>query len=149
MKVYSRKLHNLEDLENERKKLLKQQRQLDKEPFLSLDSITTRKKDGDKSGGVGALLGLIPLSSPVIGFIGRLVKRQLTRKKDPVYKAAEYSHNIPGRAKGKNMLRTVAIDVVSSYLKWKAIELSIKGAKKLIDKRREKNAELKRSGLPH
>lgn len=151
MKFYSRKLHNVEDLENERKRLLKQQRQMDKEPFLSLGSIVSSSKQGDtesKGGGL-PLLGLIPFGGPVLNIIGGLVRRQLNKKKDPVYKAAEYSHNIPGREKKHNMLRTMAVDVVTSYLKWKAIELSMKGAKKLMEKRREKNEELRHSGMPH
>ena len=44
------------------------------------------------------------------------------------------------RKKGRNPLKVVAVEFIGGYLKWKAIELSYKGIRYLIKKRREKKA---------
>jgi hypothetical protein len=148
MEFYSRKLHNVDDLEAEKRKLLKKKRHMDKEPFLSLSGVAGKEKKGGGEES-SSLLSFLPVSGPVVSIITKLVSRQFGKRQAPSYKAV---FNGAAEKPGRNILRSVAMDMVTGYLKWKAIELSIKGVQKLIDKRREKNAAVqrrKRSGIPH
>ena len=48
MRLYPKKLRNLESLEQEKKKLLREKDELDKEEFLSLGGILGKNKPGGK-----------------------------------------------------------------------------------------------------
>ena len=135
MRLYPKKLRNIEELERERKLLIRESKRLDKDEFLSLEGLLNKGGGKGDSGneGYGALLDLIPVSNPIVGVLINLVKQRL---------AGSGKTDKPGTTKksGKNILRTVAVEVIGSYLKWKAVELSYKGLRHLVKKRQEKRA---------
>jgi hypothetical protein len=128
MQLYSKKLHTLDELEREKRKLRKEVKRMDKEPFIAkLKGQTVVDEDREeKAGG-----GLSFLSGPVSVMALKMIGRYMGRKRAtpvPLYKA-EAIHS-----KKKSLAKVVLYEVVGGYLKWKAIELTYKGIKTLIKK---------------
>ena len=139
MRLYPKKLRNIEDLERERKLLLKESKRMDEEEFLSLEGILGSKKKGsDGNDGIGSLLDYLPVSNPMVSMLIKLVQKRRSKKADPPSRS--YTAKSEESKKGKSILKTAAIEVIGGYLKWKAIELSYKGISHLIKKRKEKRA---------
>ena len=139
MRLYPKKLRSIEDLEREKKLLLKESKRMDEEDFLSLEGILGSKKKGsDSNDGIGSLLDYLPVSNPMVSMLIKLVQKRLSKKDEPPSKT--YTAKDEGAKKGKNLVMRVAIEVIGGYLKWKAIELSYKGISQLIKKRKEKRS---------
>ena len=117
MALYSKKLRSIEDLEREKKLLQKERVRIEEEGFLSVEGIFKNK--GKEASGAASLLDLIPVSHPVADILIRFVKNKLSQKES---NSQEDNTAIGG------------------YLKWKAIELSYKGVRHLIKKRKEKKS---------
>ena len=146
MRLYPKKLRNIDDLELELKSLQKQARKLDKEELLSLEGLTGggKKKPKDKEEeerGGGSIVDMLPISNPIVSTLLSLVEKRLLSNKSSSKqpKAAYIADAVAG--KGKSILFKVAKEVIGGYLKWKAIELSYKGAKKIAKKLKQKRAE--------
>ncbi len=142
MKIYPKKLKGIKDLQKEKKILLKRQRELDEEGFFSLQGLTGKPKEGGKdetSGDDNSLLGFLPVSNPLVATVLKIVQQRFFRsgpeKKTRYHESGESEkpkHGIPYR---------LAKEFIGGYLKWKAIEFSIKGIRYIIKTRREKNKE--------
>ena len=138
MRLYPKKLRNVEDLEREKKLLRKETRRLEEEEFLSLDSIFSKKSSEGEQAGFGSLLDFLPVSNPLVGTVINLIKQRLSRKADKPKQ--DNDNNANKKKKGKSPVKKIAVEVIGGYLKWKAIELSFKGIKHLVKKRKEKRA---------
>ena len=147
MRLYPKKLRNIHDLEREKKLLLKQTRRMDKDDLFSLDGLTTGKKKGkvkeEKSS--ASFVDMLPISNPVISTLLSLLEKRLLKKSD---KEAylEYASPVLGK-KHKSILAKIAKEFVLGYLKWKAIELSYKGAKVIVKKLKQKKAERRSAAI--
>ena len=138
MKLYPKKLRGIEDLEKEKKLLVRQSRQLEKEDFLSLENLTTGKKKGKEKdeSSAASLIDLLPISNPYVKMgLDFLVKRFTAARKEK--KEAPAQNTAPHKSK----LRAIAIEFIGGYLKWKAIELSYKGIKLIIKRSKERKAQ--------
>jgi hypothetical protein len=141
MKLYPKKLRSIEDLERERKVLLRECRQLDKEEFLS----PGKKSNGDSkktNNEEGSLLDLLPISNPLVSQLLKMVWRLFSKKENnpaPIDKPY-----IPDKKQNKNRIKSFAIEFIGGYLKWKAIELSYKAIRHIISTRKVKKNKLPR-----
>jgi len=149
MKLYPKKLRTLEDLEKEKKLLLKEKRKLDEEEIFSLKGIVSKGDDDDDEGGSGfdisSLLGMLPIKNPLISMGVQMAGRIFTRKKK---KAQNQEKDERTSSKKKpSRIRAIAIDVITGYLKWKAIELTYKATRSYLKKRRQHNRERAAAGL--
>ncbi len=141
MRLYPKKLDSLKDLEQEKRKLQKQLQKLDEEELFSMGSILGRNKsEGSESAAGGfdlsSLLSFLPISNPVFSMLIPVIQNRLFNKSGKEKKDKNDPNSTANKA--KKIAKTVAIDIVTSYLKWKAIELSYKGTKYLLKKRKEK-----------
>jgi hypothetical protein len=124
MKLYSKQLNSLEELRREKRMLKRAIKESEKEGFFSGSK---KEKDGDDTGDIlSAATGLFrgsPLGSLAMA-VGMPLLKQTAGKK--IAKS------------GGKILGFVLKEVGFSYLKWKAVELGIKGVKQVIKKRKEK-----------
>lgn len=134
MKFYPKKLRNIEKLKKERKRLLMERKALEEDGFFSLSALTGKDDHDGKVKGGGGLLDMIQPGNPLVQGLVELLKAKLMQR---VMQPKERSEASPL----KNKVVSAAKDVAFSYLKWKAIELSYKGIKYLINKRKTKNQE--------
>ena len=135
MRLYTKRLRSIEDLEREKKRLLKESKRMEEEGFLSLEGILNNKQGkGDDAG----LFDLLPTSNPLVAVLIKLVKQRFFNKDNN----SKTGNTIPGteEKRRKNPLKSIAVEFIGGYLKWKAIELSYKGIRLLIKRRKEKRA---------
>lgn len=142
MRLYPKRLRSIDDLEKEKKQLIQKSKKLDKEDFLSMEGLLGKKgnektkKDKKEGSALSALIDMLPISDPIVSMSLKMVQRLLTRKdKKP---QVVYAPVIAGKKK-TNKVKALAIEFVSGYLKWKAIELSYKGIKHLLNRRKERH----------
>lgn len=142
MKLYDKKLRNREDLKKEKRRLTKEKQELDQEPLLSLDEVMGEAG----SLGSGLLQNIVPLagrfSGPLMGVVSSLAGRFLNRRREKKHQREE-EKDADDNSHHPNVLASVAKEVVGSYLKWKALELSYKGISLVVKKRKKKKAERK------
>ena len=135
MKLYPKKLRNIDDLEREKERLLKEKQALENEQFFSINGISGSKKaEGKESEGLASLLEFLPVSNPLVSTVVKMVQSVFS-KKDKETSAPgkkEHAHAKPG----KNILTSVATEFIGGYLKWKAIELSYKAIRHIIRNRK-------------
>jgi len=139
MSLYPKKLRNIEDLERERKLLQKERKRIEEEGFLSMDGIFS--SNGKETSNLGSLIDLLPISNPLVTMLLKMVQQKFTSKNDSTDAGPERKGT--KEKKDKSPLKSVAKEVIGSYLKWKAIELSYKGIRHLLKKRKEKRANSK------
>lgn len=145
MQIYPKELRSLKALEREKQKLHKQLQELDDEDFLSFTGKSGKKQKGEESGNgfdLSSIISMLPISNPFIATLLPILQRQIFKPGGKKRKAAsgmveamESSHPVN---KVKKAVFDVGKDVLFGYLKWKAIELSYKGVKKVLRDRREK-----------
>ena len=114
MKLYPKNLRNVKDLEKEKARLLKKKQKLDQEEVIpGLGIITGSGKDGKSDKGI--------------------IISRISKKAD-----ANQSVEQPDepQEKGRSIPKRLAIEFIGGYLKWKAIELSYKGIRYYIKKRK-------------
>jgi hypothetical protein len=136
MKLYHKQLHSVEDLKQEKKRLLKKSREMEKEGITSISSIKGFTEGSGVGLGIQSLLKLSSGQTALLKPVFRWLQSKFAKKETPQYSAA-YGNYTAG--KKKNLLKTAAIEFVGGYLKWKAIELSFKGIRQLIKNRKEKH----------
>jgi hypothetical protein len=139
MRLYPKKLHSIDDLERERKLVLKQREQLEQGEFLSVEgllgNIGKGAKDARGAGGsVFDMLSFLPISNPLFDTAIKLAQGWFANRSD---RKAPVTKENKKKKKGKNPIASIAMEVIGGYLKWKAVELSIKGVKHIINTRRE------------
>ncbi len=149
MKLYPKELNSLKALEQEKRKLHKQLKELDEQEILSMEGIMGK---GSKSSGetpanfdlMSTVLSFLPISNPLVGPAIQMAQKFIFRKKEAKekkviqnYVSAEPYHEPVGK-KVKKVAKSVAFELITGYLKWKAIELTYKGVKHVIKARKEK-----------
>ena len=137
MKLYPKKIRNIKELEKERKKLLKKSRELDKDEFPSLDGFLGGKAGGIGSGVLNTVTGFVSSSNPLTEIVLKGVMDRFSKKAPPPPPRQEPQPE--QKKKGRSLPAKIAYEFVGGYLKWKAIELSYKGIKYLVNARRAKN----------
>lgn len=138
MKLYPRRLKSIEDLEQEKRMLKAMQKEQKEHPPLSVEGFTGGTGTGDI---VSTVLEMVGGASPVIGIVSKILPLFRGKKKKQQQSAKSETEPSEGiGSKAKKVAGNVAKDVAFSYLKWKAVELSLKGIKKFINSRREKRA---------
>lgn len=146
MKMYSKNIRNLEELEREKRRLIKERKQLEQEDIFSVEGImnnitnpkstTSANNDNAGASGVGSLFSM---SGPIVGMVLDLVKDKILSKSD----GGDNSSNItnPILQKGGSILKGAAKEMIGGYLKWKAIELTYKGITLVVKRQKRKKAE--------
>lgn len=146
MKMYSKNIRNLEELEREKRRLIKERKQLEKEDIFSVEGImnnitnpkSTSSANNDFAGasGVGSLFSM---SGPIFGMVLDLVKDKILSKSDGGNNSSFASN--PILQKGGTVLKSAAKEMIGGYLKWKAIELTYKGITLVVKRQKCKKAE--------
>ena len=139
MDFYPKKLDGLAALRKEKEKLKAEADEMEAEGFFSLSNLTgsAAQQAEDKSGGEesdspnGLLAMLLPMAGPVFSNISSFLPTM----------GGGLASMVKGRA--KNILFSVGKEVIGGYLKWKAVELSVKGVRYLVKKAKEKRQENK------
>ena len=100
-----------------------------------MEGIFSKKKENEED---SSLFDFIPVSNPAVGILVKLIKQRFLNKEKNSKADAT-----PGQEKkrGKNPLKAIAFEFIGGYLKWKAIELSYKGIRYLLKKRKEGKAD--------
>ncbi len=145
MSFYPKKLKSINDLEKEKKRLNKQLNQLREEEMFSVTELMAGIKQGAAGikGGGGILnmaLNFLPSSNPIVEMGVNFLKERLSRKaeKKSSNKENETTQENDGPSFGskvKHAAKSAAIEVITGYIKWKAIELSYKGIRYLVKQR--------------
>ena len=138
MRLYPKKLRSVEDLEREKKLLRKESKAMDVDSLLSLEGILGKKKKGSEKEEGSSLLDFLPVSNPLVDLLVKFVQQKLAKRVRN--STANYAPQAESKKKSRNPLKSAAIEFIGGYLKWKAIELSYKGIRHLIKKRKEKSA---------
>jgi len=142
MRLYPKKLRNIQDLEREQKLLRKQSKKLEKEEFLSLDGLLNSKKEKSKGQDViGSVIDMLPISNPLIKLGLKILQGRLSENGNSEAKKKAKAAPPITTALHKSKLRAIAFEFIGGYLKWKAIELSYKGIRYYLKKRKEKKAD--------
>lgn len=149
MNLYNKKLRNLEELEKEKRRLLREKKRLDKEPVITLDDVVSGITEGGAPAAGGILAGILPtvlplvssFSGPLAGTVLGILQKRFTRSKD---RSDSTATNDAPQAKAKgSVLTSVAKEVVGSYLMGKALQLSYKGISLVIKNKKKKKADKK------
>jgi hypothetical protein len=144
MKLYSKKLRNIEDVERERRLLLKERKRLKKEDIFTLESILGKgEKDKGTDSANGIMESLAPalseMSGPLLGLVTDFFQQKFsggnTEKGEPSFIKSILNKSLK---KGGNALGSAAKELIFGYLKWKAVELSYKGVKLIISNKKKK-----------
>ena len=136
MRLDPKRLRSIEDLEREKKLLLRQSRKLEEEDFLSIEGLLGKKKSDGEDKEEGSLLDFLPISNPLVDIIVKMIKSRLSKKSSDTKQEDTNNHNT--KKKGSSPLRALAFEFIGGYLKWKAIELSFRGIRHMLKTRKEK-----------
>ena len=142
MRLYPKALRNIDALEKEKKRLLKESQRMEEQDFLSLEGIFQGKKGAGKKDAGDAefsLLDYLPISNPVINLLVKKAASWFSERKSTAKNKEKEQDPTEGKT-GKSKLESLAFEFIGGYLKWKAIELSFKGARYLIRKKKEKKS---------
>jgi len=148
MKLYLKKLRSAEDLEREKRLLMKEKKQLESEEFFSGISLSGIVNNATPSQGGSAQKqpasdtissGIMSMAAPLAGLLIDIVQQRLAgATKGSGNESAVQSIIDKSVKKGGNFLGAAAKEVIGGYLKWKAIELSYKGVTLIIRKQKKK-----------
>ena len=150
MNLYNKKLRNLEELEKEKRRLLREKKRLDKEPIITLDDVVSGITEGGAPAAGGILANILPsvlplissFSGPLVGTVLGILQKRFTSSKDHSNDAA--TDGAPHlKKKGSSVLSSVAKEVIGSYLMGKALQLSYKGISLVIKNKKKKKADKK------
>jgi hypothetical protein len=140
MELYPKKLHNINDLERERIRLLKQVKKIEDKDYNLPGNLFGKKNGGNKKEQAisSKLLDMLPISNPIVKILADIVLQRISKPKKvkAVQVDAYYQHQSGVKVKSK--IKALAIEFIGGYLKWKAIELTYKGARRLINARRNR-----------
>jgi len=134
MKIYPKKLRSISDMEREKEVLKYAEKQVSLEDLFSFNGITGKsapsKKDTTDHGG-GALGKNLGIAKIILDLALKYAMPRNLRKAEQ--KAEEK------KSPRKNIVKSAAVEFIGGYLKWKAIELSLKGISRLIKSRKKNN----------
>lgn len=138
------------DLEREKRRLQKERQQIEEDGIISFDEIVSAVGSTTALGGkLPLILSIASRVAPLAGtFAGPLVNvvqswlaARASNKVEEANYEAEESKN--GSSKIKGTLLSLGKEVLGSYLKWKAMELSYKGISLIVKKRKAKKERKK------
>lgn len=133
MKLYHKQLDGVKDLQREKKSLEKKARDMEKTGVASISSLKGFAEGAGGGLGIGSLLKMASGQSALLKPVIRFVQQKLSQRKADEYSAGYNSKH----KKRKNILKEAAVEVIGGYLKWKAIELSLKSIRNYIKNRKE------------
>jgi hypothetical protein len=146
MKLYSKNIRNLEELEREKRRLTKERKQLEQEDIFSIEGImnnitnstatTSANNDLTGASGMGTLFSI---SGPIVGMVVDLVKDKILTKSHSGNNTSLSSN--PILQKGGSLLKDAAKEMIGGYLKWKALELTYKGVTLIVKRQKRKKVE--------
>jgi len=143
MKLYNKKLRNLDELQKEKRRLRREKKELDSQELISVDSILA-SVGGVKGIGSGILQQIMPLISSFSGPALELITKLFRKKKADTapgtfqpYPTEPHTNSGKTQSKHRNVVRSVATEVLGSYIKWKAMELTYKGLSLIVKKRKK------------
>lgn len=133
MKLYRKQLNSLEELRYEKRMLKRAVKNSEKEGFFSTGASDKKTEpEADDMPGILSVVGDLLGSSSIGGMalsVGLPILKQVAGKK--ILKSSG------------GILKTVVKEVGFSYVKWKAVELGIKGVRHLIKKNKEQKLHKK------
>jgi hypothetical protein len=144
MKLYPKKINSLDALEREKARLKRRKKALDREDLLP-DGLFGGSGSG--AGGVAGMLGdALHFKSPALNIVKdiavKVVSRMMEQGGEEEPEAPKKSaHREPEQKEGKSVLHRLAWEFIGGYLKWKAIELSYKGIRYYVRRRKEGSEE--------
>lgn len=146
MKLYKKGFRNMAELRQEKRKLLREKKQLDSEPLLTLDDVVAGVCEG--GGVMGILSGVLPsvlpmlssFSGPVFGTIAEILKNRFGSGKSAGGEEKKTESGIGG------VVKNVGKEALGSYIAWKVLELSFKGVKSLIKDKKKKKKDRQQAG---
>lgn len=145
MKLYNKKLSSMADLEREKRRLQKEKELLEEEGITSFDEIVSAVGSSNALGGklpliVNIASRVAPLAGtfagPIINLVQNWFANRAEEKEDEHHKTDDASEK--GDSKIKSTLFSVGREIIGSYLKWKAVELSYHGIKLIVKKQKSK-----------
>jgi hypothetical protein len=138
MTLYPKKLHNINDLERERVRLLKQVKKIEDKEYNLSGNLFGKKKGGEKKEQAisSKLLDMLPISNPIVKVLADIVLQRITKHKKPKDIPVDAYYAQKSGSKVKSKAKAVAIEFIGGYLKWKAIELTYKGVRRLVNSRK-------------
>ncbi len=110
MRLYPKRLRSIEDLEKEKKLLLKEAKLLEEQDLFSVEGIFGKKggkEDGDEEGSILDLLNYLPISNPLFDVGIKLAKTWFAnrRAKKEKESGGEWEKESEGKGKEKNRER--------------------------------------------
>jgi hypothetical protein len=134
MRLYPKQINSIEELRLEKQKLLNASKQTDIKHLLSFDGIIFPKRSEKEEN---------EDSSPSIAdglFKEGTIAETLLNLAMPALQKAGIKVGAAGKEYGKKIITSAAKELVGGYLKWKAIEWSLKGLFHFISSRKKKKA---------
>lgn len=133
MKLYNKQLNSIEELRREKQKLKADLQSADKQGLFSLDDLlpgnsTSNSKADNNAEGVD----IAGIATSLLSSLGN--KNTLLSVGLPLLKVA-------GNQLEKGVVKKILKEVGLGYIKWKAIELSVKGIKHMVDKKVQERAK--------
>jgi hypothetical protein len=135
MKLYSKRLNNLEELKREKHVLKYALKQSKSEDWLNLDSILKTNKD-EKNTESAAEAGI--LGSIISGLGSKSLFNTVLAMAPPLITMMSKSGS---KKKKSSFIERAAKDVILGYIKWKAIELGYKGVTSFMNSKKEERQE--------
>lgn len=140
MNLYNKKLHNVTDLRKEKEMLKRQLLKMENEPLLPdmFESLGNHQAGKSNAGsvlaeGLGLLTSLLPEGSN----LGEMVMSFVANKGESLGSAV--------KPIVKKAVIPVVKEVIGGYLKWKAVEWSINGVRKIVQRSAAKKSQTAKS----
>ncbi len=135
MKIYSKRLKGLSDLKAEQETLKYAQKTGGLDDIFSLNSITGKKttpqnNTGSKSTGNNSVLDKLGIAELVLDLVLKYARPK--QRRETVIK----TETAPQKPQ-KNLVKSALTEFVGGYIKWKVIELSLKGLSRIIRPRKQ------------
>lgn len=149
MKLYLKKLRNADELEREKRLLIKEKKRLENEDFFpglsisgivnSTDASSQKTASAQQPAADNVTSGIMSMAAPLAGLLFDIVQQRIMGTgKSGGNESIANSIIDKTVKKGGNMLGVAAKEVIGGYLKWKAIELSYKGVTLIVRKQKKK-----------
>jgi hypothetical protein len=138
MAFYSKRLNSTHELALEKAALNDQLAKLKQDGFLSLPSFAKgkEKKEETQPNATNPLLSGLSFSHPLVQLLITLVQKRLNRNS----KRADSTYNtqtLVQTPSKRPLLLRILVEFGGGYLKWKIIELMIKGITHILKKRKQ------------
>jgi hypothetical protein len=136
MRIYPKKLNNLNELKREKARLQGKLRDLEEEEFLSFGDILGAVGTAAPKGGMSSYFSAFSMLSPII----KMVRNRFASKKK---EAASSSASTEQTEKKPSTfgLKKVAVTFISGYLKWKFGDITYKAVRNVVRSKKNRKKE--------